>query len=99
MSSSTSAGPAHPHTTSSSPRRLPAHPAGVGASAAVRFRGAPGAMHDMGGSHSGEGLEDEDGTVYPRKEDELPDVNPPPLSKEGESFGRKGLEGAWKARK
>ena len=56
-------------------------------------------MHELGGSNSGEGLPDEKGTRYPNKKDELPDVNPPPLSKEGEEFGKLGLKNAWKKRK
>ncbi|KAF8530001.1 hypothetical protein JB92DRAFT_2825674 [Gautieria morchelliformis] len=47
--SSTSSAPAHPNTTS----RVPHDPDGVGESAVVRYRTAPGQMHTRGGGGGG----------------------------------------------
>ncbi|KAI0043247.1 hypothetical protein FA95DRAFT_1609550 [Auriscalpium vulgare] len=90
VSASTSSTPAHPVLT----RAAPAHDAGVGASAAVRFRSAPGAM---GGGDGGLGLMDQEGTRG--GEGALAERNPPPIQDVGEEIGKMGLREAWKARK
>ncbi|KAH9856597.1 hypothetical protein C2E23DRAFT_709783, partial [Lenzites betulinus] len=83
---------AHPIT-----HKLPQNPSGVGESAAIRHREAPGEMHARGGSYGGQGIPDAAST---RKGDgELPDVNPPPLFEHAEKFAKLGNEHAWKERK
>lgn len=94
LSSSTSEHPAHPVTT----RRVPINELGVGESAAVRFRAAPGAMGSRGGSEGGLGLMDKASTTH-ATEGSPPDVNPPPLSSESEKFSKLGVKDAWKTRK
>lgn len=71
---------------------------GVGESAAVRHRSAPGEMGARGGGHYGTDVMDKD-TTKPGSDGELADRNPPPLSAESEEFSNKGLKDAWKARK
>lgn len=93
LSSSTSASPAHSYMST----RVPTNEFGIGESAAVRFRSAPGALGERGGSDGGIGLMDEASTSYP--EETLGERNPPPsLSKEAEKFGKLGVDGGWKAR-
>jgi len=85
---STSPGTPHPNTT----KRVPHHPDGVGDSAAVRFRSAPGTMGARGGSDGGLDLMDPEGV---KDTNELAERNPPPT----EEGGRQGLDEAWKKRK
>ncbi|KAI0749421.1 hypothetical protein C8Q80DRAFT_1161969 [Daedaleopsis nitida] len=90
---STSTGFAHPLTF-----RVPRNDAGVGESASVRYRDAPGEMHARGGSYGGQGLADAAGT---RKgpDGELPDVNASPIHENAEKFSKLGVDNAWKERK
>ncbi|KAL1746957.1 hypothetical protein HDZ31DRAFT_33049 [Schizophyllum fasciatum] len=89
--SSTSADPfAHPIT-----KNADRNDAGVMESAALRHREAPGEMGARGGSYSGEGLADPQGT---QKGSGLADRNPPPLSKEAEQWSKAGVKEAWKQR-
>ncbi|KAI4525466.1 hypothetical protein K525DRAFT_261282 [Schizophyllum commune Loenen D] len=89
--SSTSADPfAHPIT-----KNVDRNPSGVMESAALRHREAPGEMDARGGSYSGEGLADAQGTT---KGSGLADRNPPPLSKEAEKWSKAGVKDAWKQR-
>ncbi|KAF8530007.1 hypothetical protein JB92DRAFT_2825678 [Gautieria morchelliformis] len=89
--SSTSSAPAHPNTTS----RVPHDPDGVGESAAVRYRTAPGQMHTRGGSEGGLGLMDTARSQATHQHNTLAERNLPP-SDEG---GRLGNSEAWKHRK
>ncbi len=90
---STSTGFAHPLTA-----KVPRNDSGVGESAAIRYREAPGEMHARGGSYGGQGLSDPAGT---RKgpEGELPDVNASPIHENASKFSKAGVDGAWKLRK
>ncbi|KAI0775311.1 hypothetical protein BD413DRAFT_603255 [Trametes elegans] len=90
---STAPGLAHPYTT----QRVPRNEAGVGESAAIRHREAPGAMHARGGSYGGQGVADAAGTQ--NGQGELPDRNPPPLFEHAEKFSKAGVDNAWKQRK
>jgi len=77
-------GAAHPNTTS----RVPQNPSGVGTSAHVRYRSAPGMM--AAGSEGGLGLMDKSSTTG---ENTLAERNPEPNVEQG----RMG-ESAWKHR-
>ncbi|KAL7279117.1 hypothetical protein PYCCODRAFT_1431457 [Trametes coccinea BRFM310] len=90
---STAPGLAHPIT-----QKVPRNEAGVGESAAIRHREAPGEMHARGGSYSGQGMADPAGTQKGNG-GELPDVNPPPLFEHAEKFSKAGVDNAWKERK
>lgn len=91
--SSTSSTPlAHEQTT----RTVPQHEDGVGESAAVRHRQAPGQMEDRG-SRGGMGLMDEKGTTPP--EQTPTDRNPPPDGNVAKNHSKKGIRDAWKERK
>ncbi|KAI0267711.1 hypothetical protein BC834DRAFT_968638 [Gloeopeniophorella convolvens] len=89
--SSTSSAPAHPVLT----RAAPSNPAGVGASAAVRYRAAPGEMAP--GGEGGLGLADAHATRA--GEDALAERNPPPIQEQGEEWGKLGNREAWQHRK
>ncbi|KAI0635814.1 hypothetical protein C8Q77DRAFT_1170127 [Trametes polyzona] len=91
---STAPGLAHPATTT----KVPRNEAGVGESASVRYREAPGEMGARGGSYGGQGLADAKGTQK-GPGGELPDVNPPPLFERSEKFSKAGVDNAWKERK
>ncbi|KAI0058801.1 hypothetical protein BV25DRAFT_1909047 [Artomyces pyxidatus] len=93
VSSSTSSSVAHPTLT----RRAPQNEAGVGESAAVRYRSAPGEMGGRGGGDGGLGLMDE-ATTRPG-EGELASRNPPPIQDVGEDIAKLGIRDAWKATK
>ncbi|KAH9902916.1 hypothetical protein C8Q73DRAFT_778029 [Cubamyces lactineus] len=89
---STAPGLAHPIT-----QKVPRNESGVGESAALRYREAPGEMHARGGSYGGQGLADASSTQ--QGQGELPDVNPPPLFEHAEKFSKAGVDNAWKERK
>ncbi|KAI9000598.1 hypothetical protein BD414DRAFT_472178 [Trametes punicea] len=89
---STAPGLAHPIT-----QNVPRNESGVGESAAIRHREAPGEMHARGGSYGGQGLADPSGTQ--KGDGELPDRNPPPLFEHAERFSKAGVDNAWKERK
>ncbi|KAI0368671.1 hypothetical protein BV20DRAFT_969063 [Pilatotrama ljubarskyi] len=89
---STAPGLAHPIT-----QKVPRNEAGVGESAALRHREAPGEMHARGGSYGGQGLPDASSTQ--KGQGELPDSNPPPLFEHAEKFSKAGVDHAWKERK
>lgn len=90
--SSTSASLPHHYTT----RAVPRNAAGVGESAAVRYREAPGDMGRRGGSYGGLGLMDESGTHQGTAE--LPDRNPSPDSDAAARWSKLGVQNAWKER-
>lgn len=92
--SSTSASAAQPATTN----RVPRNDEGVGESAAVRHREAPGGMGRRGGSNTGLNLMDAE-TTKPGPDGELAERNPPPLQAKAEHFSKKGVDDAWKERK
>jgi len=74
------------------------HPGGVGESAAVRFKAAPGEMGTKGGGYGGMGLMDKKGTV--EGTGKLGERNPQPDEPNvAEKFSKAGLDGAWKLRK
>jgi len=91
--SSTSASPAHPLLT----KKVPTNESGIGESAAVRFRSAPGEMGARGGGDGGLGLMDKAG-MKKGEMGELEDINRPPIQEIAVEIGRKGL-GGWKERK
>jgi hypothetical protein len=94
--SSTSSDPfRHPRTTST--EKISRNEAGVGESAAVRFREAPGEMGGRGGGDGGLGLMDEAGTrggEGGREGNFAPDD--PRVT---ERWAKKGLKEAWKERR
>jgi len=91
---STSPSFAHPTLTQNVPR----NDSGVKESAAVRFREAPGELHQKGGSNGGLGLMDAKTTI-PGK-GELASRNPAPDRPEvAERFSALGNDKAWKERK
>lgn len=90
---STAPGLAHPITG-----KVPRNDAGVGESAAIRYREAPGEMHARGGSYGGQGVVDAAGTRQ-GPDGELPDVNASPLHENAPRFSQGGVDNAWKERK
>jgi len=77
---------------------VPRNESGVMESAAVRFREAPGELHQRGGSDGGLGLMDAKGTTQGKGE--LASRNPAPDRPEvAEKFSTLGNAKAWKARK
>ena len=91
--SSTSSTPAHPATTT----RVSMNESGVGESAAVRHREAPGEMGERRGGDGGLGLMDASGTKG-GVNGELKDVNEAPIHNV-ERKARLGNENAWKERR
>jgi len=91
--SSTSASLPHFYTT----RAVPRNPSGVGESAAVRYKEAPGEMGRKGGSYGGLGLMDESSTYQGAAE--LPDRNPSPDSDVAAHWSKLSVQDAWKERK
>ena len=74
------------------------HSGGVGESAAVRFKAAPGEMGARGGSYGGVGMMDREGTMDGTGK--LGERNPQPDDPNvAETFSKAGLDGAWKLRK
>lgn len=92
--SSTSSAFAHPFTT----RAVPQNEKGVGDSAAVRYREAPGEQDKKGGSYGGIGLMDSKTTKA--GEGQLGERNPAPDRPEvAKKFSDAGVDNAWKERK
>lgn len=89
LSSSTSAGPAHPTLT----KQAPQNEDGVGSSSGVRHRSAPGAMSQ--GGDGGLGLMDESRTRN-LEQSGMASRNSAP---KGTEEGKLGLKEAWKHRK
>jgi len=74
------------------------HSGGVGESAAVRFKAAPGEMGARGGGYGGVGMMDKEGTK--EGTGKLEERNPQPdVPSVAEEFSKAGLDGAWKLRK
>lgn len=93
--SSTSSQPAHPVTTNA----VPHNESGVGASAAVRYKEAPGPIGKKGSGYSGLKMMDQSETVR-RRDAEPGERNPPPnVGKVAEKFSKAGVDEAWKLRK
>lgn len=89
--SSTGSQPAHPYTT----RAVPRNESGVGQSAAIRHRQAPG---EKGGSFGGLDVMSKQGTE--KGDAELAERNPQPDAHEvAGKFSKLGVDEAWKHRK
>lgn len=90
---STSASLPHHHTT----RAVPRNAAGVGESAAVRYKEAPGEMGRRGGGYGGLRLMDESSTYQGAAE--LPDRNSSPDSDVAAHWSKVSIQDARKERK
>lgn len=85
----------HAHTVTTA--AADQHKGGVGESAAVRFKEAPGEMGTRGGGYGGQQVVDREGTT--KGTGHLADRNPPPDGPAAEMFSKAGVDGAWKLRK